>query len=61
MNHKRLLENKMKVAGGDEGWALGIKEGTCWNEVWVLCVSDESLNSTPETNNAQYVNQLEFK
>ena len=28
----------------------GIKEGTC-DEPWVLYVSDESLNSTPETNN----------
>ena len=26
-----------------------IKEGTC-DEHWVLYVSDESLNSTPETN-----------
>ena len=25
-----------------------------------LCVSDESLNSTRETNIARYVNQLEF-
>ena len=29
---------------------MGIKEGTCWDEHWVLHVSDESLNSTPETN-----------
>ena len=34
---------------------MGIKEGTC-DEHWVLCVSDESLNSTPETNIALYVN-----
>jgi len=27
---------------------MGIKEGTC-DEHWVLYVSDESLNSTPET------------
>ena len=30
-------------------WVMGIKEGTC-DEQWVLYVSDESLNSTPETN-----------
>ena len=28
---------------------MGIKEGTSWEEHWVLGVSDESLNSTPET------------
>ena len=35
---------------------VGIKEGTCWNEHWVLCATEESLNSTPETNNTFYVN-----
>ena len=25
-----------------------IKEDTCWDEHWVLYVSDESLNSIPE-------------
>ena len=29
---------------------MGIKEGTCCDEHWVLYVSDESLNSTPEAN-----------
>ena len=41
------------------GWAkcvMGIKEGTCWDEHWVLYVSDESLNSTPETIITLYVN-----
>ena len=37
-------------------WVMGIKEGTCYNEHWVLYVSDESLNSTSETNIALYVN-----
>ena len=37
-------------------WAMGIKEGTCWDEHWVLHVSDESLNSTPEIIIALYVN-----
>ena len=34
------------------GWAtcvMGIKEGTCWDEHWVLYVSDESVGSMPET------------
>ena len=39
--------------GGGVKWVTGIKEGTCWDESWVLPVSDESLNSTPEIN---YVN-----
>ena len=39
---------------------MGIKEGTCRNEHWVLYVSDESLNSTPETNIALNVNYLKF-
>ena len=62
-NHKRLLtiENKLRVARGEVGggWAklmMDIKEGTCnWHHV--LYVSDESLNSTPETSIILYVNQ----
>ena len=69
-NHTRLLttENKLRVAGGEvcvsgrgwgRGWAkwdMGIKEGTR-DEHWVLyAVSDESLNSTPETSITLYVN-----
>ena len=43
------------------GWVKqGIKEGSC-DEQWVLYVNEESLNSTPETSVAFYVNQLEFK
>ena len=40
------------------GWArcvMGIKEGTC-DEHWVVYVSDESLNSTPETTIMLFVN-----
>ena len=29
---------------------MGIKEGTGYDEHWVLYISDESLSSTPETN-----------
>ena len=45
----------MKVSGGWRKWVLSIKEGTC-DEHWVLYVSDELLNSTPETNFTTYVN-----
>ena len=29
---------------------MGIKDGTFYDEPWVSYVSEESLNSTPETN-----------
>ena len=32
------------------------QEGTCWDEHWVLYISVEPPNSTPETNIALYVN-----
>ena len=45
--------------GGEQGDGLNvimvIKEDTC-DEHWLLYVSDESLNSAPETNIAPYVN-----
>ena len=40
---------------------MGIKEGTCWDDDWVLYVSDESLNCMPEIIITLYVNQLGFK
>ena len=40
--------------GGWAKWMMGTKEGTC-DERRVLYVSDESLNSTPETSIALYV------
>lgn len=45
------------------GWiqsVMGIQEGI-YDEPWVSYVSDELLNSTPETKITLYVNQLEFK
>ena len=42
-------------------WVMGIKEGSCWDEHWVLYVSDESLGSAPETNTTLHVNRLKFK
>ena len=44
-----------EVVGRWARWMTGIKEGTC-DEHWVSYVSDESLNPTPETNIALYVN-----
>ena len=48
------IGNMLRVAGGREvrgwvKWVTRMKEGTC-DEHWVLCVSDESLNPTTETN-----------
>ena len=60
-SHKRLNDREQtmgwwrEVSGRWVRWVMGTKEGTC-DEHWVLYVSDESLNSTPETNIALYVN-----
>lgn len=59
-------ENKLRV---DEGrlvgdgleWVMGIIEDTCYEEHWVLYLSNESLNFTPEADIALFVNQLEVK
>ena len=50
-NHKRFLntENKLKGGGGKGKWVMGIEEGTCWDEHWVLYVNDEPWESTPQT------------
>lgn len=42
-------------------WVTGIKGGTCWDEHWMLFVSDGSLSSTPETKTTLYITELEFK
>ena len=61
-----MIENKWRIdqgkrVGGCAKWVMGIQEGSCWDEHWVLHVSDESLNSTPETSITLHVNELEFK
>ena len=43
------------MGGGWAKWVLSIKEGTCYDENYVLYVSDESLSS-PGTNITVYVN-----
>ena len=35
---------------------MDIKEGTWYNEHWVLYATDESVNSMPETSNTLYIN-----
>ena len=57
-NHKRLLntENTLSVhVGGKRGkWVMAIDEGTCWDEHWVLYVSDESQEFTHKTKSTLY-------
>ena len=49
-------EYKLRVDGGGVEGKMGdgIEEGTCWDEHWVLYVSDESWESTPEMNSTLY-------
>ena len=35
-------------------WVMGTEEGICWDEHWVLYVSDESWESTPEAKSTLY-------
>ena len=37
-------------------WVMDMKEGTCYGDHWVLYVSDESVNSIPETSITLCVN-----
>ena len=44
------------MGGGERGkWVMGNKEGTCWDEHWVLYVNDKSRESTPEAKNTLYM------
>lgn len=58
-DHRRLNIREQgwhrEVGGGCALWVMGTKEDTC-DEHWVLYISGELLNSTPETNIALYVN-----
>ena len=40
---------------------MSSEEGTCGDEHWVLYVSDESQESTPEAKTTLYVRQLDKK
>ena len=37
---------------------MDIKEGTWWDDQWVLDTTDEWLKTTPETNDVLYVGKL---
>ena len=37
---------------------MGIKEGTWWDEHWMLYITDELLNTTSETKYVLYVGYL---
>ena len=50
LNDREQIEGWWSEVGGRATWVMGIKEGTCYDQHWVFYVSDESLNSTPETN-----------
>lgn len=54
---REQTEGWWRMVGGE--WArrvIGIKEGACYDELWVLYVSDEPLNFTTEMNITVYVN-----
>ena len=60
-NHERLwtLGTKLRVSegrgvGGVGNHVMGIKEGTCGDEHWVLYATNESLNSASKTNDVLY-------
>ena len=40
---------------GEGEWVMGIEEGICWDEHWVLYVSDEPQASTPKTKSRLYI------
>ena len=60
--HERLwaLRNKLRVTeergvGGGGNRVMGIKEGTCCDEHWVLYATNELLNTTSKANDVLYI------
>ena len=54
------LGNKLRVTEGKgveewDNWVMGIKEGMCGDEQWVLYATSESLNTTSKKNEVLYV------
>ena len=45
----------MKGGWGEGKWVMGIEDGACWDKHWVLYVSDESWESTPQTKSTLYM------
>ena len=50
----QLQETERRGVGEREKWVVGIEEGICWGEHWVLYVSDKPRESTPKTKSALY-------
>ena len=44
----------MEAVGERGKWGMDLEEGACWEEPWVLYVSDESRESTPKTKSTLY-------
>lgn len=57
MNRERLwpLRNKLRVWRGWVSLVVGVKEGPCCVEHWVLHLKNESWNTTSKTKDVLYV------
>lgn len=56
LKFREQIEGWWREGGGEWArWEMGIKEGTCYDEYWVLYVSGESQNCTLEINIALYI------
>ena len=45
----------MGLVGERGKWVMGIEDGICWDEQWVLYVSDESQESIREVKSILYI------
>ena len=45
---QRTNRGLMGAVGKKGKWVVGIEEGSCWDEPWVLSISDEPRESTPK-------------
>ena len=57
---EQYLQKRIKLGSYLEARSV-IKEGPCCDECWIVYVSVESLNCTPENNITLYINLLELK
>ena len=56
-DHGLQETNRVSEGRGVEGWSsqvMGIEEGKCCDEHWVLYTTNESLNTTSKTNHVPY-------
>ena len=54
MDPRKLRASEGRGLEGQGKRVMGIKEGTCGDEHWVLYTTNESLNTTSKTNDAPY-------